>query len=179
MGYLANFERVLAELLVPSIGEFERRQAIQELRLPESTRWAAKKTDTDESIAAERYIRGVMVHTLVEGMQSLTKGDLARARAELEIAAECTPDDGFVLYQLARAYALGKDQRRALTVLRESVENGFSDLDQSIAVGMIPRAFPAAINDRDFATALEPASSIRAKQVSSVELTNRMFARID
>jgi tetratricopeptide (TPR) repeat protein len=63
-------------------------------------------------------------------MQSLTKGDLARARAELEIAAECTPDDGFVLYQLARAYALGKDQRRALTVLRESVENGFSDLDQ-------------------------------------------------
>ena len=130
MGYLANFERVLAELLVPSIGEFERRQAIQELRLPESTRWAAKKTDTDESIAAERYIRGVMVHTLEEGMQSLTKGDLARARAELEIAAECTPDDGFVLYQLARAYALGKDQRRALTVLRESVENGFSDLDQ-------------------------------------------------
>jgi len=43
LGYLANFERVLAELLVPSIGEFERRQAIQELRLPESTRWAAKK----------------------------------------------------------------------------------------------------------------------------------------
>jgi len=48
-----------------------------------------------------------------------------------------------------------------------------------IAAGMIPRAFPAAINDRDFATALEAASAIRAKQVSSVELTNRMFARID
>jgi hypothetical protein len=44
---------------------------------------------------------------------------------------------------------------------------------------MIPRAFRAAINDRDFATALEAASAIRAKQVSSVELTNRMFARID
>src|SRR5215472_12498546 len=48
-----------------------------------------------------------------------------------------------------------------------------------IAAGMIPRAFPAAINDRDFATALEAASAIRPKQVSSVELTNRMFARID
>jgi len=48
-----------------------------------------------------------------------------------------------------------------------------------IAAGIIPRAFPAVSNDRDFATALEAASAIRAKQVSSVELTNRMFARID
>ncbi len=128
--YLANFERVLAELLTPSISEFERRQAMRELRLPEFRQRAARNTDTVESIAAERYIRGVMVHTLEEGTQSMSTGDLPRARAELEIAAECAPDNGFVLYQLARAYALSKDKRRALAALRRSVENGFSELDQ-------------------------------------------------
>src|ERR1041385_1814158 len=37
----------------------------------------------------------------------------------------------------------------------------------------------AAVHDLDFATALEAAEAIRTKKVSSVELTQRMFARID
>jgi amidase len=37
----------------------------------------------------------------------------------------------------------------------------------------------AAAHDLDFATALEAAEAIRTKKISSVELTERMFARID
>jgi amidase len=48
-----------------------------------------------------------------------------------------------------------------------------------IAAGMIPRAFSAPANDFDFATALTATAAIKAKQVSSLELTRRMFARID
>jgi amidase len=47
------------------------------------------------------------------------------------------------------------------------------------ATGMMARAFSAAVDDLDFASALAAATAIRAKQVSSLELTRRMIARID
>jgi len=128
--HYATFQRVMAGILAPSAGEYERRQAIRELRLPKFRQLESRKNDTDESIAAERFVYGVMVHTIEEGLQSLTAGEFARARADLEIAAECAPDDGFILYQLARAYALNKDTESAILTLRRSVENGFSDLEQ-------------------------------------------------
>jgi amidase len=48
-----------------------------------------------------------------------------------------------------------------------------------VAAGIIPRAFWAPSGDLDFASALDVARMIKAKQVSSVELTRRLFARID
>ena len=48
-----------------------------------------------------------------------------------------------------------------------------------IAAGMIPRTFSANTSDLDFASALDVAARIKAKQVSSTELTQRMLARID
>jgi amidase len=44
--------------------------------------------------------------------------------------------------------------------------------------GAVPEP-PATPHDLDFATALQAADAIRKKQVSSVELTERMFARVD
>ncbi|HWG86155.1 MAG TPA: hypothetical protein VN679_00140, partial [Candidatus Acidoferrales bacterium] len=41
------------------------------------------------------------------------------------------------------------------------------------------RAFAPAANELDFATALQAAEAIRSRKVSSVELTQTMFARID
>jgi hypothetical protein len=49
----------------------------------------------------------------------------------------------------------------------------------SLAAGMIPRALSGSTNDVDFVSALEAAAAIKAKQVSSLELTRRMIARID
>jgi len=128
--HYATFQRVMADILAPSAGEYERRQAIRELRLPEFRQLESRKNDSDESIAAERFVRGVMVHTIEEGVQSMSAGEFTRARTELEIATECVPDNGFILYQLARAYALSKDTQSAILALRRSVENGFSDLEQ-------------------------------------------------
>lgn len=44
---------------------------------------------------------------------------------------------------------------------------------------MLRRSVAAAVSDLDFASALDAAAAIRAKQVSSFELTRRVFARID
>jgi amidase len=47
------------------------------------------------------------------------------------------------------------------------------------ATVMLRRSVAAAVSDLDFASALDAAAAIRAKQVSSFELTRRVFARID
>jgi hypothetical protein len=48
-----------------------------------------------------------------------------------------------------------------------------------VVAGMIPHAFSAPTHDLDFASALDVAARIKAKQVCSFELTRRLFARID
>jgi amidase len=48
-----------------------------------------------------------------------------------------------------------------------------------LATGMPARALSGPSDDLDFASALEAAAAIKAKQISSVELTRHMFARID
>jgi hypothetical protein len=48
-----------------------------------------------------------------------------------------------------------------------------------VAAEMIPRAFSENTSDLDFRSALDVAARIKAKQVSSTELTTRMLARID
>ena len=47
------------------------------------------------------------------------------------------------------------------------------------ATVMLRRSVAAAVSDLDFASALDAAAAIRAEQVSSFELTRRVFARID
>jgi amidase len=47
-----------------------------------------------------------------------------------------------------------------------------------LATGITVEAFPGHDHDLDFVSALEAAAAIKAKQVSSVELTRRIFARI-
>ncbi len=129
--YYATYERVMVAVFAPASGEYERRQAIRELRLPELRQMKTKKPDTAEGIAAQRNLYGVMVHSLEDGTESMSRGNFMRARVDMEIAAECAPDNGYVFYQMARAYALGKDSPSAVVALRKSIENGFADLDQA------------------------------------------------
>ncbi len=49
----------------------------------------------------------------------------------------------------------------------------------SLATALAKRAVGEPVENLDFASALEAAAAIKAKHVSSVELTRRMFARID
>jgi pimeloyl-ACP methyl ester carboxylesterase len=130
LNYYARYERARAALFAPANGEYERRQAIREMRLTELRQLATNKKDTDEGIAAQRNLYGVMVHSFEDSMVSASREDLMRARVDMEIAAECTPDTGYVFYQMARFYALSKDSQNAVAALRKAIEKGFSDLDQ-------------------------------------------------
>ncbi len=55
----------------------------------------------------------------------------------------------------------------------------FASASALLAAGIAQRAFPAPAADLDFISALDAAALIKAKQVSSLELTRRMLARID
>ncbi len=128
--YYSTYKQILANLFAPGNGEYERRQAVRELRLQELRDLETKKKDTDQGIAAQRNLFGVMVHSLEDATQEMSLGDYQRARVELEIAAACAPENGYILFQLARAYAMNKDAPNALAALRQSVGHGFTDLDQ-------------------------------------------------
>src|SRR5579859_5870980 len=55
----------------------------------------------------------------------------------------------------------------------------FPGPSSSIPVRTPPKASSPATNEFDFATALQAAEAIRTRKISSVELMQRMFARID
>ena len=128
--YYKTFEQVMANIFAPGNGEYERRQAMRDLRLQELRNLETKKKDTDQGIAAQRNLTGVMVHSLEDATEAMSRGDYLRARVELEIAAACAPENSYILFQLARAYTLSKDSPNALAALRHAVELGYSDLDQ-------------------------------------------------
>lgn len=71
----------------------------------------------------------------------------------------------------AKAFPLSK-------ILTE-YSSALPDLDASPVNPVAAAAAPAAAGALDFATALQAAAAIRKKQISSVELTRRVFERID
>ena len=84
---------------------------------------------TDESIAAERFVRGLMVLNYQNARDALAAKDFSRARENLRIAIQCAPESGFMYYQLARACVLSKHNKEALEALRESLERGYQGLE--------------------------------------------------
>jgi dienelactone hydrolase len=104
-------------------------QMVQQLQLPGRREQAAAKKETEESIAAERFVRGVLVQTYEQARDALAAKDFRRAKLNLQIAAECAPDSAYIHYTLARAYALNRENKNALAALRQAVEKGYADLD--------------------------------------------------
>lgn len=54
--------------------------------------------------------------------------DAALTATTLEIAAEIAPDNPQVQYELACAYALNTEKKKALAALKRAVEKGFKDI---------------------------------------------------
>jgi amidase len=68
----------------------------------------------------------------------------------------------------------------ALAETASTMNSAWQNSSPSVSQHMTPGAAAApAAHDLDFATALQAAEAIRTKKISSVELTQRMFARID
>ena len=127
--FYGAYRRVLAAIFAPGAGDYERRQAIAGLRLPDLLRSKKDKADTEEGIAAERILSGVMIHSIEDGAEFRARGDSAHVLVDMQIASECAPENGYVLFRLARAYALNKDAKNALATLGQSIAKGFDDLD--------------------------------------------------
>jgi predicted esterase len=86
----------------------------------------APQTSRDR-VVARRIINEFMVY-LSEQADALSRRKQYAAAAEnLTLATLVAPDNPFVLYNLACAYALNRDRSRALDALKRAVEKGFKD----------------------------------------------------
>jgi dienelactone hydrolase len=125
--YLGVFYRVTSAISTAEGSPAEISDMIRLMNLSARRAQADANKETEESIAAERFVRGVLVRTYEQGRDALARKDLRSATLYLQITAECAPDSPVVHYTLARAYALNKQNKKALAALRKAVEKGYAD----------------------------------------------------
>jgi predicted esterase len=87
--------------------------------------------DGTERRVARRTLNGMFVLVIEEGMRYRdAPRDYSNSVFHLEVAAEIEPDNPYVLFHLACAYALGGEKRKGLQALTLAVEKGFDDRPQ-------------------------------------------------
>ena len=99
------------------------------LRIPELRAKAKNAPEPDERLSAQRMLNTISVQTgyyLPEMYSDRKQYD--RAVFVLSIAAEITPENPWVWYRRAAAYAHQGDRKRALADLRLAVDKGWKDL---------------------------------------------------
>ena len=108
----------------PLLAASEFRHAVEELR-----KKARVPEDSSGRRVARRALNGVFAQ-YYEGALNLRRRsqDAALMATTLEIAAEIAPDNPQVQYELACAYALNAEKKKALAALRRAVEKGFKDV---------------------------------------------------
>jgi tetratricopeptide (TPR) repeat protein len=103
---------------------------IADLDIPRLRRLAEQEKNSDESLAAQRQILRIFLHTFEASYILLQQKRNTQALACLEIAAQAAPRNPYISYDLARAQALNSQKKKALRTLQETVEKGFNDADQ-------------------------------------------------
>ncbi|HEY0511433.1 MAG TPA: hypothetical protein VGH73_05995 [Thermoanaerobaculia bacterium] len=103
-------------------------QVVGMLKIHELRDKAAHAKDADERLSAQRVLNtlGVQTGFYLPQMYGERK-QYDRAIFVLSIAAEVAPDDPFVWYNRAAAYARKGDRKRALADLRQAVDKGWKD----------------------------------------------------
>jgi Flp pilus assembly protein TadD len=103
---------------------------IADLNIPRLRRLAEQEKNSDESFAAQRQVLLIFLHTYDASKFLLGQKRNTQALACLEIAAQAAPMNPYITYDLARAQALNRQQKKALRTLQAAVEKGFNDADQ-------------------------------------------------
>jgi dienelactone hydrolase len=98
------------------------KRAIADLR----SKSEEKERSPDRSLA-RRLLDLMFISSYEEAMAYLHTKDYEGAAASLGVAAEARPDNWRVHYELACAYALGKQKKKAIEALKKAVEKGLSD----------------------------------------------------
>jgi dienelactone hydrolase len=83
--------------------------------------------DTSESLISKRVLGSFLAESYETAESLLRRKGYLQAAANLEWAAEARPSSSGILYALACAYSLGKQNLKAIEALKRAVENGFSD----------------------------------------------------
>lgn len=125
--YLGVFDQVTNAIRTAGVSPAEISEMVQQMNLSERRAQAEANKETEESIAAERFVRRALVHTFEQARDALARKDFRSATLYLQITVECAPDSPVVHYTLARAYALNKENKNALAALRKAVEKGYAD----------------------------------------------------
>jgi dienelactone hydrolase len=123
---------------------FELRSAAGELKK------ALAKGEGDESVLARRLLDSLLIQSFEQGSGALFRKEYAGAAATFALGAELQPDNPRVFYQLARAYALGREKGKALEALRAAVDHGFDGAEALAAAD-----FDSLRDDRRFKEIVE------------------------
>ncbi|HEX5732571.1 MAG TPA: hypothetical protein VF131_07025 [Blastocatellia bacterium] len=93
-----------------------------------------KKSEEKESSAERAVARRILNQFFVQSYELAAmlrhRGDHKMAAANLEIAALIRPENPRVFYNLASAYSLNKEKRKAIEALKRAVERGFKDVGE-------------------------------------------------
>jgi dienelactone hydrolase len=87
-------------------------------------------TDTSERRLARRLLFGLSARAIETGNFQLQEKNYALAAAQFEFARVVNPQNPFLAYELARAYALNKQKKAALDALEEAVALGFKNIER-------------------------------------------------
>lgn len=107
----------------------ERYGVIRRLHLKNLVEKAQKKDDVLESAMAHRLLGMLALNAYSEGMAYHEERRLTEAVVYLEIASEASFERPDVLYNLACAYSLKGEKKKALQTLKRAVEKGFKEVE--------------------------------------------------
>ncbi|MEW6738227.1 MAG: tetratricopeptide repeat protein [Acidobacteriota bacterium] len=111
--------------------QLERPMAMSELKSEVGKLRKASTTniDTGDRRIARRTLRLFLIGLFESALfRYQAEKKFAEAALNLEIAAEIVPENPQIYYELAAAYALNGEKKRAIETLKRAVEKGFKDL---------------------------------------------------
>lgn len=123
------------------------RRAILELRIDDLKRRAASDPDAQQRLSAKRLLNSLLVQTsFYMPSQLMERKQYDQAIFSLEVAAEITPEDPDIWYQLAVAYGRKGTRKRALEMLKRAIGAGWNDRSRLAA----DPAFDSVRNEEGF-----------------------------
>ena len=116
----------------PAADSETRQQTVSDLKgmLSDLKRKSDAKEGSPERALTRRVLNQFTIASFEQSMILIQTKKYDLAAANLATDAEVMPDNWRVLYNLACAYALGGDKRRAIEALNNSVRKGFSSASE-------------------------------------------------
>jgi len=91
---------------------------------------AEAKQASPERVVAKRVLDSVFIGAFEQGSAAIFQKDYQTAIIHFSVGTEIQPNNARTFYHLARAYALAKENRKALDALQTAAKKGFRDIDE-------------------------------------------------